>query len=178
MVLTNNTDGEHAYGSGHVDPVKALSPGLVYETSKQDYINFMCDIGFDTNTVRLVSGDNSTCPKNRTGLPKDLNYPSMARKVKQIKPFQVKFPRAVRNVGSANSTYRAIVKIRSPLIKVKVNPSTLSFKSLNETKSFEVIVTGAGLAISKQSSASASLVWSDGHHHVKSPILIYVAKKG
>lgn len=172
--LSNNPDGEFAYGSGHVDPVRATSPGLVYEASKQDYIKLMCNIGFDTKKVRLVSGDQSTCPKKITGSPRDLNYPSMAAKVNPKESFQVKFPRVVTNVGFKNSTYRALIKIRSPLIKVEVNPSTLSFKSLSETKSFVVTVTGAGLELEKQSSAAASLVWSDGHHHVKSPIFVYL----
>ena len=177
MDLSNNPDGELAFGSGLVDPVKARNPGLVYEASKEDYIQMMCNMGLDTNTVRMISGDQSSCPKNRTGLPRDLNYPSMAAKVSRIKPFQVKFPRKVTNVGFANSTYKARIKIRSHLIKVKVNPSTLSFKSLNETKSFLVTVNGKGLDVKKQESAAAYLVWSDGDHHVRSPIFVYVVKR-
>ena len=31
-------DAEFSYGAGHVDPIKATNPGLVYETLKEDYI--------------------------------------------------------------------------------------------------------------------------------------------
>ncbi|RVW56928.1 Subtilisin-like protease SBT4.4 [Vitis vinifera] len=176
---SNNPDGELAYGSGHIDPVKARSPGLVYDASKEDYIKMMCTMGYDTNQVRLISGDNSTsCPKDGKGSPRDLNYPSMAAKVDPKKPFAVKFPRTVTNVGFANSTYKAKIRIRSRHIKVQVNPSTLSFKSLNETKSFLVTVTGDGLNFEKDPTASASLAWSDGNHHVRSPIFVYVLKDG
>ncbi|KAL6341539.1 hypothetical protein AAG906_032659 [Vitis piasezkii] len=176
---SNNPDGELAYGSGHIDPVKARSPGLVYDASKEDYIKMMCTMGYDTNQVRLISGDNSTsCPKDSKGSPRDLNYPSMAAKVDPKKPFAVKFPRTVTNVGFANSTYKAKIRIRSRHIKVQVNPSTLSFKSLNETKSFLVTVTGDGLNFEKDPTASASLAWSDGNHHVRSPIFVYVLEDG
>jgi len=32
------------YGSGHVDPVRALDPGLVYDTTLVDYTNFLCSL--------------------------------------------------------------------------------------------------------------------------------------
>ncbi|KAJ6408988.1 hypothetical protein OIU84_008644 [Salix udensis] len=90
----------------------------------------------------------SSCSKAaRNTLPRDLNYPSMAAKVAVEESFTIKFHRTVTNVGNANSTYKAKIFSRSSL-KTKVVPEILSF-------------------------LSASLVWSDGSHSVRSPIVVY-----
>lgn len=86
---TTNPDGVLAYGSGHVDPIKATDPGLVYEALKDDYITMLCSMGYGEHKLRLISRDNSTCPKNSKGFPKDLNYPSMTVKVVPKEPFKV-----------------------------------------------------------------------------------------
>ncbi|KAF8397396.1 hypothetical protein HHK36_016309 [Tetracentron sinense] len=170
MNASKTLEGEFAYGAGHIDPVKALNPGLVYESLKADYINFLCSMGYDTEKVRSISGDKSSCPKDVKGTPMDLNYPSMAAHVDGSKAFTVKFSRTVTNVGIANSTYKATVT-SDPEIKVNVVPSVLTFKSLNEKQSFVVTVVGRGLGDIFR--VSASLVWSDGKHSVRSPIVAY-----
>ncbi|KAL6340801.1 hypothetical protein AAG906_031911 [Vitis piasezkii] len=173
MKVSANLHGVLSFGSGHVDPVKAISPGLVYETTKDNYTQMLCDMGYNTTMVRLISGDNSSCPKDSKGSPKDLNYPSMTVYVKQLMPFKVEFPRTVTNVGRSNSTYKAQVIIRKhPRMKVEVNPPMLSFKLKKEKKSFVVIVTGQGMTMERPVE-SATLVWSDGTHTVRSPVIVY-----
>ncbi|KAL6341547.1 hypothetical protein AAG906_032667 [Vitis piasezkii] len=86
---TTNPDGVLAYGSGYVDPIKARDPGLVHEALKDDYITMLCSMGYGEHKLRLISRDNSTCPKNGKGFPKDLNYPSMTVKVAPKEPFKV-----------------------------------------------------------------------------------------
>ena len=164
------TDGEFAYGSGHINPLKAVDPGLVYETLKSDYIKMLCSRGLSDKVLRSISGDhNSSCPK---GLdkesPKDLNYPSMSAKLKQGTPFKITFNRTVTNVGFPNSVYKANVSQPQNVI-IKVEPAVLSFKSLNEKKSFTVTVSGS----SGKPFLSSSLEWSDGKHIVRSPIVVY-----
>ncbi|KAK9940638.1 hypothetical protein M0R45_017288 [Rubus argutus] len=167
---SNVSTGEFAYGSGHINPVKAIDPGLVYDASKEDYVELLC-MNYDESRVRLVSGDNSTCPTGSgKGSPKDHNYPSMGAKVTAMQPFTVTFNRRVKNVGLANSTYVAKLSPNSKL-DIKVVPEVLSFKSLNEEKTFNVTVAGSGLPF--ESRASASLVWSDGTRSVRSPIVVY-----
>lgn len=94
----------------------------------------MCRMGYDTKKLRLISGDNSTCPKDIKGSPKDLNYPSLAVKVEAKKSFKVEFPRTIPNFGSANSTYKAKVINTNSHVKVHVNPDILSFKAEKEKK--------------------------------------------
>ncbi|CAN6556949.1 unnamed protein product [Malus baccata var. baccata] len=162
--------GVFAYGSEHIDPVKAINPGLVYETSEDDHIKLLCTV-YDEGKVRLITGENITCPKDPAKWsPRDHNYPSMGAKVDPTKPFTVQFHRTVKNVGLANSTYRAKIFSNSKL-DIKVVPEVLSFKSLNEQMDFDVTVGGSDLQ--DRSQVSGSLVWSDGIHSVRSPILIY-----
>jgi hypothetical protein len=166
MNATKNPDGEYgegefAFGAGHINPVKAVEPGLIYEASKDDYIKMLCsmNISFFGN-----------CSEGVKGSPKDLNYPSMQALVETDKSFTVEFPRTVINVGPLNSTYEVKV-ITDSQINVSVKPSTLFFKSSGETKSFVVTVSGKGKPSNTR--VSASLVWSDGTHDVRSPIVVY-----
>lgn len=135
-------------------------------------MKFLCDIGLDDKQIRLISsGHKSSCPKGPArGSPRDLNYSSMAAQVVEGKSFSCKFPKRVKNVGQANSTYKARIFPRTKL-DVKVVPSVLSFETLHEEKSFDVIVNGNGLPVN--SFVSTSLVWSDGFHTVRSPIVLH-----
>nr|DAD41066.1 TPA_asm: hypothetical protein HUJ06_015389 [Nelumbo nucifera] len=174
MSSAQNEDAEFAYGAGHIDPVKARNPGLVYDAQKGDYIQMLCNIGYDSKRVRLISGDNSSsCPKqaNGKGSAKDLNYPSMGLYIDGFKAFNSNFTRTVTNVGFPNSTYKAKVTSDSTM-KISVKPSVLSFKALNEKKSFVATVGGSALSLT-HSTARGSLVWSDGIHSVRSPIVVY-----
>lgn len=171
---SNISSGEFAYGSGHINPVKAIDPGLVYEASKEDYVKLLC-MKYEESMVRLISGDNSSCPTgSEKGSPVDLNYPSMGAKVAAVEPFTVKFHRTVKNVGLANSTYRAIMSPNAK-VDIKVVPEVISFASLNEEKTFDVTVAGSGLPYELR--VSASLVWSDGTHSVRSPIVVYTVPR-
>ena len=171
MNSSKNTQAEFAYGSGHINPVKAINPGLVYGAFKQDYINMLCSMGYDVDKLRTISGDNSTCSKgSEKTSPKDLNYPSMAAQVSSGESFTIKFPRTVTNIGLPNSTYKAGI-LQNSKISVNVVPEVLSFRSLNEKKSFIVTVTGKGLA--SGSIVSAALVWFDGSHIARSPIVVH-----
>ncbi|XP_074268000.1 subtilisin-like protease SBT4.13 [Silene latifolia] len=169
---SQNFDSEFAYGSGHLNPVKATNPGLVYNARRKDYILFLCKEGYTKEKIATITGNkNVICPKKRHLSPKDVNYPSMSALIVADESFTVKFRRRVTNVGNAKSTYTAKVTNGSKIKKITVIPSVLKFESLKETKSFEVIVSGEGL--SSQSLESGSLVWSDGVHSVRSPIVVY-----
>ncbi|PRQ55321.1 putative cucumisin [Rosa chinensis] len=169
MNITENFPGEFAFGSGHINPLKAINPVLEYEASKKDYTKLLCML-FDETKVRLISGDNSTCSVGSdTGSPKDHNYPSMVAIVAPMTPFTVRSHRRAKNVDHANSTYPAKIWSNSQ-VDIKVMPEVHAFKSLNEKKTFEVTIIGRG--IPDGSHVSASLLWSDGTHSVRSPILV------
>ncbi|XP_048324616.2 subtilisin-like protease SBT4.13 [Ziziphus jujuba] len=170
-IIESLNQNEYGFGAGHINPVEAIDPGLVYESFEEDYINFLCGIGYTKEKIKLVSGENSTCPKV-SPQPKDLNYPSLSHQVIQSNgSFTIDFHRRVKNVGIANSTYRVKVISNNNILDVKVVPEVLSFKSLNEEKTFNVTVKGDQV-LGAGTTASSSIVWSDGTHSVKSPIVI------
>ncbi|KAK8707166.1 hypothetical protein V6N13_058230 [Hibiscus sabdariffa] len=162
MDPSKNLLDEFGYGSGHVNPVKAINPGLVYDNVEGDNIRFLCSIGYSEDNIRTISGTNSSCPENSNEtLPRDLNYPTLTAQVKTGDSFTVDLQRTVTNVGIATSTYNATISSNSAL-EIEVIPQVLSFKSLMEKKSYNVTVKGK--ALSEDSMASASLTWSDGIH--------------
>ncbi|PON85143.1 Peptidase S8, subtilisin-related [Trema orientale] len=128
MKNTRNSNREFDYGSGHVNPVHAINPGLVYESLGEDYLKYLCSIGYDETRIRLITEYNSSCPKGSDkGSAKDLNYPSMAAEVPQGELFSIKFHRRVKNVGHANSTYKAKI-FSSSQADIKIVPEMLSLK--------------------------------------------------
>ncbi|KAK8544381.1 hypothetical protein V6N13_056163 [Hibiscus sabdariffa] len=174
MDPSKNPDAKFSYGSGHVNPVKAINPGLVYDNAEGDNIRFLCSIGYSEDNIRLISGTNSSCPKSsRKTPPRDFNYPTLTTLVEDGDSFTVNFQRTVTNFGVATSTYNATISSNSDL-DVRVVPQVLSFKTLWEKKSYNVTVKGKALGM--KSMASASLTWSDGIHNVRSPIVIHTHK--
>ncbi|GAV78317.1 Peptidase_S8 domain-containing protein/Inhibitor_I9 domain-containing protein, partial [Cephalotus follicularis] len=176
MSSTRNPQAEFAYGSGHINPVEAINPGLVYEASNADYISMLCGLGYNVSQIRQISGDNSSCQGENKTSPKDLNYPAMTALVSPSKSFKITFRRKVTNVGIATSTYKPKVFSSSPKFNITVVPGSLSFKSLNDSKSFNVTVVGGGLP-NNEAMLSAALVWYDGTHSVRSPIVVHTFDK-
>ncbi|XP_010443667.1 PREDICTED: subtilisin-like protease SBT4.12 [Camelina sativa] len=164
---------EFSYGAGHVDPIAALNPGLVYELEKADHIAFLCGMNYTSKTLKIISGDNVKCSKKNKILPRNLNYPSMSAKLSgSARTFTVTFNRTLTNVGTPNSTYKSkVVAGHGSKLSVKVTPSVLYFKTVNEKQSFTVTVTGRDL--DSEIPSSANLIWFDGTHKVRSPIVVY-----
>ncbi|KAL9283962.1 Subtilisin-like protease SBT4.3 [Arabidopsis thaliana] len=169
MNVKKNPEREFAYGSGQINPTKASDPGLVYEVETEDYLKMLCAEGFDSTTLTTTSGQNVTCSE-RTEV-KDLNYPTMTTFVSSLDPFNVTFKRTVTNVGFPNSTYKASVVPLQPEFQISIEPEILRFGFLEEKKSF--VVTISGKELKDGSFVSSSVVWSDGSHSVRSPIVAY-----
>ncbi|EEF51077.1 subtilisin-like protease SBT4.3 [Ricinus communis] len=171
MDSRKHPDQEFAYGSGHINPEAATKPGLVYDASEADYINFLCKQGYNTTTLRLITGDNSTiCNSTEPGRAWDLNYPTYSLAIEDGQPIQGVFTRTVTNVGKPNSTYSISMYLPST-ISVTVEPSVLSFSDIGEKKTFTVKVSGP--KISQQRIMSGAIMWNDGTYVVRSPLVVY-----
>ncbi|CAN6466424.1 unnamed protein product [Victoria cruziana] len=171
-------EAEMAYGSGQLNPVKASQPGLVYDTDERGYMSFLCSQGYmESNNLKIITGNQSV---DCADFPKaigfdDLNYPSMfmstqpADKTNESQPSTAIFVRKVTTVGPVPSQYTATVE-SPPDVSVIVQPSSLSFIRSHQKQSFTVTVE-AKHSINEYI-RSASLVWSDSVHTVRSPIII------
>lgn len=165
---------EFAYGAGHIDPVKAVDPGLVYETSEEDYFRMLCSFGNETAELVKMFQGNITCSNGDVMgfLHKDLNYPSMTSRVGgEAATFSVKFTRTVTNVGPGNSTYKVTVS-KSSEYEAVVRPEVLTFGASGESKSFEIVMNGKF----RSKMVSASIEWFNGVHRVRSPVVVYTDK--
>lgn len=168
LSAAKNTDVEFAYGSGQIDPIKAAQPGLIYDAGEADFVTFLCGQGYSSKSLKLVTGDNSTCTSANNGTVWDLNYPSFALSAESGTSLIRTFQRTVTNVGSPVSTYKSIITAPSGL-NIKVEPSVLSFKAMGQKQSFTVTVAATvGTKV-----LSGSLVWDDGAFQVRSPVVAY-----
>ncbi|XP_050291868.1 subtilisin-like protease SBT1.7 [Quercus robur] len=161
------------YGSGHVDPVAALDPGLVYDLTAVDYLNFACALKYSAAQITSLAGRNFTCDASKTYSVTDLNYPSFSVVLTGTGGVGngssvPKYTRTVTNVGSPG-TYKVSISSESPLVKIRVEPESLSFSAINEKKSYTVTFTTTG-SLPSNSNSFARLEWTDGKHTVGSPI--------
>ncbi|OVA12340.1 Peptidase S8/S53 domain [Macleaya cordata] len=157
-----------SYGAGHVRPNAAMDPGLVYDSTPIDYLNFLCNLGYNQTQIQLFSIKPYKCPKSSSLL--DFNYPSIT--VPKLSG-SATLTRTVKNVGSPKSTYH--VTIRHPnAISISVEPKTLKFEKIGEEKTFKVNVK-AKYSSSAREYVFGMLSWSDGKHHVRSPIVVKAA---
>ncbi|KAL6556787.1 hypothetical protein OROHE_006663 [Orobanche hederae] len=170
MEPRKHDDLEFAYGSGHINPVAAQDPGLVFDASEADYINFLCKQGYTATTLRLVTGHKSTCANISPGRAWDLNYPSFSLYVEDGQEIKGTFTRTVTNVGPPKSTYRVGFDMPAS-ISVTVRPSIMTFSAVGQTRTFTVTVTGP--TISQQPIMSGTITWTDGTHIVRTPLVVY-----
>ncbi|KAJ4982426.1 hypothetical protein NE237_033263 [Protea cynaroides] len=157
------------YGAGHVWPNRAMKPGLVYDLTTNDYLNFLCAIGYNDSTINLFSESSVPykCPKSTSLM--DFNYPSFT--VPSLFG-TVTLKRTLKNVGSP-ATYKA--RVRAPLgISVSVEPDNLTFNSIDQEKSFHLTIKTKKAGAAKNY-VFGQLTWTDGVHYVRSPIVVKAA---
>ncbi|KAJ0799631.1 putative cucumisin [Helianthus annuus] len=157
-----------AHGAGHVDPHKALSPGLVYDISTKEYITFLCSLGYTMKQVEaVVNRPNLNCTR-RFRDPGQLNYPSFS--IVFGKSRVVRYTRRLTNVGSAGSAYDVVVDAPQG-VEVDVKPKQLVFKNVGDRMRFTVtFVSKKGVNTSRDDDAFGYITWKNGENQVRSPV--------
>ncbi|CAN4082994.1 unnamed protein product [Withania somnifera] len=159
------------HGAGHVDPVSALNPGLVYDINADDYLNFICALKYTPSQVNTLARRNFTCDSSKKYSVTDLNYPSFAVSFPtgSAGSNTIKYSRTLTNVGPAG-TYKVTVSSPNSSVKIIVEPETLSFTQMNEKKSYTASFTAPSM--SSIMDVFGRIEWSDGKHVVSSPVAI------
>lgn len=168
--ITNSVATAFALGSGHVGPEDASDPGLVYDITTEDYLNYLCSLSYSPAQIALFSrGTDFSCSsKNSVG---DLNYPSFAVNFKGSVQNNVTFvhKRTLTNVGTPTSTYE--VKLEEPNeVLVTVEPNILKFYKIGQKLDYKVTFVGSSGGSSTAS--FGSLTWVSGKYRVRSPIAV------
>ncbi|KAL0309188.1 UNVERIFIED_CONTAM: Subtilisin-like protease SBT4.14 [Sesamum radiatum] len=166
-------DAEFAYGSGHLDPTRAVDPGLVYDMNDLSYIQFLCHEGYDGASIGSLVGQGTVnCSKLLPSNGVDaINYPTMQLALKSNKePTAGVFRRRVTNVGPNVSVYNATIKAPAG-VEIAVKPATLSFSKAARSRSFKVVVKAKPM--NNVLTLSGSITWKSSRHSVRSPIVIY-----
>ncbi|KAG9135212.1 hypothetical protein Leryth_013489 [Lithospermum erythrorhizon] len=161
-------------GAGHVNPNRALDPGLIYDVGTQDYINLLCGLNFTSTQIQTItrsSGSNYDCSIKSL----DLNYPSFIAYFDQGDPVNSsvqEFERTVTNVGDSGSVYKAKVP-RMDGLKVEVVPDKLNFNEKHETRSYKLRIEKVKEAKELPVYGTLSWVESGGKQRVvASPIVV------
>ncbi|MFC9758208.1 S8 family serine peptidase [Streptomyces sp. NPDC056921] len=153
---TKTADGKNngdlfAQGAGEVEARAMLRPGLVYDSSEQDWLGYLEGVGIDTRTGTEAID------------PSDLNYPSIA--IGELFGTQT----VTRTVTATSAgTYRA--KVDLPGVKATISPSVLHFSHAGQKRTFTIKfdVTTARSGILE----TGSLTWTSGRTTVRSPIAV------
>lgn len=183
-LATGKSSTPFDHGAGHVDPVSALNPGLVYDLGPEDYLNFLCALNFSNSEIFSLSKSNFSCDSTKKYSIGDLNYPSFAvvfetqleggangGKSTGSSTSVIKHTRTVTNVGGGPSaTYKVTTSIEDPSVKISVVPETLSFSQVNEKKSYTVTFSASSMPAN--TNVFGRIDWSDGKHVVGSPVAV------
>ncbi|KAK9270766.1 hypothetical protein L1049_026349 [Liquidambar formosana] len=155
------------FGAGHINPNNAMDPGLIYDMNLQDYIEFLCSLGYNNTQMSAVIRRRQW---NCSEKPTNLNYPSFVGTFSKgaSSPTVKNFSRVVTNVGDDTAIYQAVVEVPTGMT-IRTEPSTLTFTRKHQKQSFVVSVE---IDKGAESIVYGYLKWIDQHNHiVSSPIV-------
>ncbi|MEU4602251.1 S8 family serine peptidase [Kribbella sp. NPDC023972] len=145
------------YGAGLVQPKNAMDPGLVYDSSYEDWTKFVCGSG-------QVPATHELCANGKID-PSDLNYPTIA--VGDLAGKQT-VTRTVRNVGKLPEIYFPTVEGLKGF-KVTVSPRIL-ITLPGRTATYKVTIENTGAPLEQYS--FGKLTWKSSEHAVTSTVAI------
>ncbi|HEX6997508.1 MAG TPA: S8 family serine peptidase [Gammaproteobacteria bacterium] len=149
-------------GAGHVDPNRAVDPGLTYDNGLLDHAAYLC--GLERSPFRVEDCD-AVLAAGYPADPTQLNLPSIA--VAELVTGDVVTRVVTNRAGPA--TFTASVSA-PPGIEVIVDPPSLALGA-GQTGEFALTFLDHGGSPLDQW-AFGQLVWSDGARRVASPIAL------
>lgn len=163
-----------AMGAGFVNPNSALDPGLIYDATRQDYINLLCSMNFTQSQISTIIRSSSfSCIITPSSQP-DMNYPSfiaLYNNKGNTSMITQNFQRTVTNVGNGYSKYEASLTMPKGCF-VSVSPNTLVFSEKYDKQSYSLAITYSGNKNGTVMAGSITWVEIGGNHTVRSPIVV------
>ncbi|GAA1661031.1 hypothetical protein GCM10009830_02680 [Glycomyces endophyticus] len=151
------------YGAGHADGAEMFDPGLVYDSSNVDWIQYTCG----TPEAYKIQ---SVCDQFGSIEPSQLNYASIT--VADLTG-SYEVTRTVTNVSDKRSTYKA--EIVAPAgFEVSVDSPRLTLEP-GESASYTLTITRTDAAFGEWAFGDITWVEKKGHrtvHEVRSPIVV------
>ncbi|KAE9593443.1 putative tripeptidyl-peptidase II [Lupinus albus] len=145
----------------------AIDPGLVYDLMTKDYLNFLCAHGYNSSTILLLYNEFYVCPQHFNFA--NFNYPSITITNLDHR-YSINITRTLTNVGSPR-TYNVHIQVPDEVI-VSVEPTILIFQQKSDKKDFTVTLSLKPQINNKADYFFGSIVWNDGKHNVRSPIVV------
>ncbi|GMY16944.1 subtilisin-like protease SBT1.5 [Fagus crenata] len=163
------------FGAGHVDPEKAVDPGLVYDLTVDDYLNFLCASEYDSGQIRVITRRHVNCSGTQQVNMWDLNYPAISVTFDaSAGSEEVVVQRTVTYVSDGASTYT--VNINNPHgATVTVDHGEMVFNQKGEKQSYTVTILTEKMGEQPHDGNESEfgyLTWTDGKHQVTSPIVL------
>ncbi|KAJ8467687.1 hypothetical protein OPV22_030239 [Ensete ventricosum] len=157
-----------AVGAGHVDPQRAIDPGLVYDLAPGDYIPYLCGMGIKDESVSAIVRKKVKCSSVKSITEGELNYPSITVTLPANSSKSISYTRTVTNVGNPTTEYSVRVDVPKG-VTARVQPPKLYFKKVNQKKSFSISFRRHG---GGSGAVEGQLRWLSREHVVRSPISI------
>lgn len=155
-------------GAGNVNPSKAVDPGLVYDIEPDDYVRFLCWLGYSDKQVETVTHRKAACAVVGKIRDVDLNYPAITV-ASSPDLDRITVTRTVKNVCGEKSTYKVRVDGLES-VAVEVSPETLEFSGkINESKTFSVSLSWK---TARRTREEGNLRWVMDTKSVRIPIVI------
>ncbi|XP_054793955.1 subtilisin-like protease SBT5.6 [Prosopis cineraria] len=153
-------------GSGHLRPLKAADPGLVYNATYEDYVLYTCGLGL-THGMNIPYQCPAEVPE-----PVNLNYPSI--QISRLLGTKT-VTRRVTNVGRSNSTYTFHSEAPKEYT-ITASPNVLVFDHIGQELSFNITITVVSWNYPTQYDPDlyyfGSYAWTAKDHVVRSPVAV------
>ncbi|MQM08728.1 hypothetical protein Taro_041587 [Colocasia esculenta] len=163
-----------AMGSGHLNPNRALDPGLIYDAGAGDYMRLLCAMKFSKQQIQAItrsSNHNCSSPSLDLNYPSFIAYFSAGNSSSGAGTGVREFQRTVTNVADGSWTYAARL---TPIegFSLHVEPHKLVFKEKHDKQSFKLLVESKAV-MEKGKVVHGWLSWVDDQskHVVNSPIV-------
>ncbi|KAM7256415.1 hypothetical protein ACFE04_012156 [Oxalis oulophora] len=155
------------FGSGSVNPTRAINPGLIFDARFANYVKFLCAVpGVDDYSVQQALG--VPCPVMQNTWCSDLNTPSVT--ISNLVGSR-NVIRRVKNVSRMNETYTVTVK--EPY-GVNVTVSPMDF-SIGDKETVRIRIALQATKATRAYTFGEIVLYGSRNHIVRVPIAVFIS---